>query len=88
MAQTAAESLIQQGKTEGIEQGIAQGIEQGKAEGILEGKREAVLRFLHSQFHNVPASIIQRITALDSISALDILFDQAMTAKSLDDLQV
>jgi len=64
MAQTAAESLIQQGKTEGIEQ----------------GKREAVLRLLHSQFHNVPASIIQRITALDSISALDTLFDQAMTA--------
>ena len=63
-------------------------LQQGKAEGILEGKREAVLRLLHSQFQNVPEPIIQRITAIDSISALDTLFDQAMTAKSLDDLQI
>ena len=74
------EHVLQQGKAEGIEQGIEQG--------ILKGKREAVLRLLHSQFQNVPESILQRITAIDSISALDRLFDQAMTAKSLDDLQI
>ena len=63
-------------------------LQQGKAEGRLESKREAVLRLLDSQFQNVPEPIRQRITALNSISALDTLFDQAMTAKSLDDLQI
>ena len=82
------ERVLQQGKAEGIEQGKAEGIAQGKAEGLLEGKRQAVLRLLHSQFQNVPESLLERITALESISALDTLFDQAMTAESLDDLQV
>ena len=63
-------------------------LQQGKTEGILEGKREAVLRLLYSQFQNVPEPIRQRIMALESISALDTLFDQAMTAKSFDDLQI
>ena len=70
------------------QQGKAEGIAQGKAEGLLEGKRQAVLRLLHSQFQNVPESLLERIAALESISALDTLFDQAMTAESLDDLQV
>ena len=71
-----------------LQQGKAEGIAQGKAEGLLEGKRQAVLRLLHSHFQNVPESLLQRITAIDSISVLDTLFDQAMTAKSLDDLQI
>ena len=68
MAQTAAESFIE--------------------EGIARGKREAVLRLLRRQFPDIPEPIVQRITAINSISALDVLFDQAMTAESLDDLQI
>ena len=30
-------------------------------QGIAQGKREAVLRLLHSQFQNVPASLLERI---------------------------
>ena len=80
LVETAAEERYQQG----IEQGIEQGVEQG----IAQGKREAVLRLLRRQFPDVPESIVQRITAINSISALDVLFDQAMTAESLDDLQI
>ena len=57
-------------------------------QGVAQGKREAVLRLLRRQFQDVPEPIAQRIAAIDSISALDTLFDRAMTAKSLDDLQI
>ena len=57
-------------------------------QGIAQGKREAVLRLLRRQFQEVPEPLSKRIAAIDSISALDTLFDQAMTAKSLDDLQI
>ena len=80
LVETAAEERYQQG----IEQGIERGVEQG----IAQGKREAVLRLLRRQFPDVPESIVERITAINSISALDTLFDQAITAKSLDDLQI
>ena len=86
--QQGVEQGVEQGKAEGRLEGKAEGRLEGKAEGRLEGKREAVLRLLDSQFQNVPEPIRQRITALNSISALDTLFDQAMTAKSLDDLQI
>ena len=76
LVETASEERYQQGMERGVEQGIAQ------------GKREAVLRLLRRQFPDVPESIVQRITAINSISALDVLFDQAMTAESLDDLQI
>ena len=71
-----------------VETAAEERYQQGIAQGKLEGKREVVLRLLHTQFQNVPASLLERIMALESISALDTLFDQAMTAKSLDDLQV
>ena len=60
------EHVLQQGVEQGVEQGKAEGRLEGKAEGRLEGKREAVLRLLHSQFQNVPESILQRIAALDN----------------------
>ena len=39
---SAAETLIEQGKTEGKAEGKAEGIEQGKAEGIEQGKAEGI----------------------------------------------
>lgn len=84
MAQTAAELLVEQG----IEQGKAEGIMEGKAEGIVEGKREAVLRFLQFRFQNVPETLTERIASIESLSDLDTLFEQAMRAQSLDDIQI
>lgn len=84
MAQTAAELLVEQG----IEQGKAEGTMEGKAEGIVEGKREAVLRFLQFRFQNVPETLTERIASIESLSDLDTLFEQAMRAQSLDDIQI
>ncbi len=86
------EHVLQQGIEQGVEQGVEQGIEQGKAqgkaEGIVEGKREAVLLFLRLQFQDIPEPITQRIAAIENVSDLDALLEQAMTAESLDDLQI
>ena len=76
MAQTAAELLIEQG------------IEQGKAEGIVEGKQAAILQLLQLRFQNVPETLTERITAIKSLSPLDTLLETALTAQSLDEIQV
>ena len=76
MAQTAAELLVEQG------------IEQGKAEGIVEGRREAVLQLLQFRFQDIPETLTERIASIESLSDLDTLFEQAMRAQSLDDIQV
>ena len=72
MAQTAAELLI----------------EQGKAEGIVEGKQASILQLLRLRFQNVPETLTDQITAIDSLSHLDTLLEQAMTAQNLDEIQV
>ena len=79
MAQTTADLLIEQGKAEGI-------IE-GKAEGIIEGKKAAILQLLHLRFQNVPETLTERITSVETLSHLDTFLEQAMTAQSLDDIQ-
>lgn len=78
MAQTTAEFLI--------EQGIQRGIEQGKAEGKAEGKQDAVLKLLQLRFQNVPETLSREISNIHSLSILDRLLEQAMTAQSLDEI--
>ena len=72
MAQTAAELLIKQ----------------GKAEGIVEGRQASILQLLRIRFQNVPEMLTERITAIESLSHLDMLLEQAMTVQSLDEIQV
>ena len=72
MAQTAAELLI----------------EHGKAEGIVEGKQASILQLLRIRFQNVPETLTERITSIESLSHLDRLLEQAMTAQNLDEIQV
>ena len=83
MAQTTAELLIEQGKAEGK----AEGIIEGKAEGIIEGKKAVILQFLQLRFQNVPETLTERITSIETLSHLDTFLEQAMTAQSLDDIQ-
>ena len=59
-----------------------------RAEGIVEGKRDTILQFLRLQFQDIPEPLNQRIAAIENVSDLDALLKQAMTAKSLDDLQI
>ena len=74
MAQTTAEFLIEQGKTE------------GKAEGKAEGKRDAVLKLLQLRFQHVPETISREISNIHNHKHLDILLEQAMTAQSLEEI--
>ena len=78
MAQTTAEFLIEQGKTEGRAK--------GKAEGKVEGKQDAVLKLLQLRFQNVPETLSREISNIHNLSRLDTLLEQAMTAQSLDEI--
>ena len=86
MAQTTAEFLREQGKAEGIAEGKAEGIEQGKAAGIAEGKQDAVLKLLQLRFQHVPETLSREISNIHSLTHLDTLLEQAMTAQSLEEI--
>lgn len=72
MAQTAAEFLI----------------EQGKAEGIIEGKQAAILQLLRVRFQNVPETLTDQITSIESPLHLDTLLERAIAAQSLDEIHI
>ena len=71
MAQTMAEYLI----------------EQGERRSETHAKCEAVLKLLRFRFNTVPQSITSRITSIRSLSRLDALFEAALTAQTLDDIE-
>lgn len=80
MTQTMAEHLIEQGKAQGIEQGIEQG--------QIQEKQAALLKLLESRFDTLSESITKEITSTRSLSRLDLLFDQALSAKALDEISL
>ena len=82
MAQTMAEHLIERGKAQGLEQGQ----EQGREEGATQAKQAAVLKLLRSRFNSVPESVINQITLICNLSRLDSLFEKALNAKTLDEI--
>ena len=74
MAQTMAEYLMEQGER------------RGERRGETQAKREAVLKLLRFRFNIVPESVTGRITSIRSLSRLDALFEAALTAQTLDDI--
>ncbi len=66
MAQTMAEHLIEQGKTQ--------------------AKQEAVLKLLRFRFDSIPESVTNQITLIRSLSHLDSLFENVLTAQTLDEI--
>ncbi len=76
MAQTMAEHLIEQGKTQGIEQGE------------IQAKQAALLKLLESRFDSPSESITKEIALIQNLSRLDSLFDQALTAKTLNEIDL
>ncbi len=86
MAQTMAEHLIERGKAQGLGQGRKQGQEQGREEGATQAKQAAVLKLLRSRFNSVPESVINQITLICNLSRLDSLFEKALNAKTLDEI--
>ena len=98
---TIAETLIEQGKAEGLSVGEAKGLAAGKAEGLAAGKAEGLAagkaeglaagkadilsRLLTRRFGALPRSIAGRIGAA-SLADLDRWVDAAIDAPSLDDV--
>ena len=64
------------------EQGIEQGIEQGETR----AKQTAVLKLLQFRFNDIPESVANQITSIQSISRLDALFEEAWKAHTLDEI--
>ena len=72
MPQTMAEHLIERG------------IEQGETR----AKQEVVLKLLRFRFGSIPESMTNEITLIQSLSRLDMLFEKAMTAWALNEIDL
>ncbi|RKU24351.1 hypothetical protein C6503_01035 [Candidatus Poribacteria bacterium] len=61
---------------------IQRGIEQGE----IRAKRDAVLKLLQRQLGQIPQPFANRINAIQQLSQLDALFEKALVAKSLEEM--
>ena len=82
MAQTMAEYLVEQG----IELGKAQVLKQAIELGERQAKQEVILKILRFRFGSVPESMTNEITSIQSLPRLDLLFEKAMTAWALNEI--
>ena len=79
-----AEHLIEQGKVQGKSEGKAE----GRAEGRAVEKQSAVLKLLRLRFGTVPESFTNQISSIRNFSRLDALFEEALTAQTLDEIDL
>ena len=70
MAQTMAEYLL----------------EQGEERGELRAKRETLLKLIALRFDTVPEPIANTVSKIRSVSRLNTLFEQVVTAKTIDEI--
>ena len=82
VAQTMAQLVFERGDAQGFERGDAQGFERG----AVQAKQEALLKLLQSRFNTVPDTINERITVIRDISRLGSLFDKALNAETLEEI--
>ena len=94
---TAAESWLEQGRTEGwtegkaegevigIEKGEVIGIEKGKVIGIAEGKAETFLRLARLKFDAIPDARVAQVRAA-SLVEIDAWLDALILAEDLNDV--
>ena len=80
MEQTMAEQLM--------ERGVEQGRQQGREEGAVQANQAALLRLLESRFNPVPETVVNRITLTRNLSRLDSLFEKALNAETLDEIDL
>ena len=82
MEQTMAEQFMERGDAQGFERGI----EQGREEGAVQANQAALLRLLESRFNPVPVTVVNRITLTRNLSRLDSLFEKALNAETLEEI--
>ncbi len=77
------ELVIQRGITQGDAQGYQRGIEQG-----VRAKQDAVIKLLTHQFPEISDTVVNEIRQIKEFSRLDTLFDQILTAKTFEDIEL
>ena len=78
MFQSMAEVTYQQGREKGKEE--------GREQGETRAKQTALLKLLHHQFQSVPETVTTRIHSLRDPAHLDTLFEKALNAEHLQDI--
>ena len=57
-------------------------------QGGMQAKQEALLKLLRFRFGSIPESMTNEITSIRSLSRLDSLFEKAMTAWTLNEIDL
>ena len=78
MSQSMAEQTFQQGEERGERR--------GERRGEMRAQRKATLRVLQQRFGNVPEALVRKINAMRSIARLDAIFNKALEAETLEDI--
>ena len=70
------------------EEGRTEGRDEGRKEGQLKGMRQMLLRLLEERFGSLPQKTRRRVGALASARELEGLLRRALTAGSLEELEL
>jgi hypothetical protein len=85
LAQGLAKGL-KYGLEQGLEQGRAKGLAQGLAQGMSEGEAQLLLRAMTARGLVVPDGIRLRVTECTDSAQLELWFDRAMSATTIDEI--
>ena len=61
---------------------------EGRREGALETQRENILATIQTRFQTVPFLVSERIKTIQSMARLKRIFNQCLTADSLDEIEI
>ena len=76
MAVTSAQALRQEGRRE------------GRREGALKNQRENILETIQARFQTVPSLFSERIKTIKSMARLKRIFNQCLSADSLNEIEI
>jgi len=80
MATTAHQASMNKGKRAGKRE--------GRREGALETQRENILETIQTRFQAVPSLVSERVKTIKSMARLKRIFNQCLTANSLDEIEI
>jgi len=87
MLLTWDEALAQE-RALGEAKGEARGEARGEAKGLLKATREAIVLVAERRHGAVPAAFVEALEKIDDLSRLHEFLDQALTVRSLDELDL
>lgn len=63
-------------------------IKDGRKLGTLAAKQEYLIRLLNRRFDSFPRTLIEKIRSIHRVEHLDTLFDRALTAKTINEMEI